>query len=77
MTPLHDVFIQGWGCGYRTLQTIASYLSLQQQGKAGQVPTIKEIQETLVHLEDKKKSFLGSREWIGSFEVNLAQHYLK
>lgn len=62
---------QGWGCGYRTLQTIASYLSLQQQPgkKAGQVPSLKEIQETLVAIEDKKKSFVGSREWIGSFEV--------
>jgi hypothetical protein len=63
---------QGWGCGYRTLQTIASYLSLQQQQpgkKAGQVPSLKEIQETLVAIEDKKKSFVGSREWIGSFEV--------
>ncbi|XP_046455605.1 ufm1-specific protease 1-like [Daphnia pulex] len=63
----------GWGCGYRTLQTIASYLSLQQQPgkKAGQVPSLKEIQETLVAIEDKKKSFVGSREWIGSFEVCL------
>ena len=34
------------------------------------VPSISEIQRILVEdLKDKEKSFLGSREWIGSFEV--------
>lgn len=64
LTPL-----QGWGCGYRTLQTIASHLSLQ--GKAGQVPTLMKIQETLVEIGDKELSFIKSREWIGSFEVKI------
>ncbi|XP_026320986.1 ufm1-specific protease 2 isoform X2 [Hyposmocoma kahamanoa] len=35
------------------------------------VPTIREIQEMLVEMEDKPKSFLNSRQWIGSFEVCL------
>ncbi|KZS06705.1 putative Ufm1-specific protease 1 [Daphnia magna] len=62
----------GWGCGYRTLQTIASHLSLQdKQGKAVQVPTLMKIQETLVEIGDKELSFIKSREWIGSFEVCL------
>ena len=34
------------------------------------VPPISEIQRILVEdLKDKQKRFLGSREWIGSFEV--------
>lgn len=35
------------------------------------VPSINKIQETLVEVEDKDKTFIGSREWIGSFEVSL------
>nr|KAF7430109.1 hypothetical protein H0235_006507 [Vespula pensylvanica] len=61
---------RGWGCGYRTLQTICSWIiinkNLQQK-----VPSIRNIQETLVTLEDKEKSFIGSRDWIGCFEVCL------
>ncbi|KAA5581875.1 hypothetical protein F3H14_37530, partial [Pseudomonas aeruginosa] len=33
------------------------------------VPSIREIQSILVDLEDKPKTFIGSRQWIGSFEV--------
>ena len=33
------------------------------------VPDIRRIQEVLVTLDDKEQSFVGSREWIGSFEV--------
>lgn len=35
------------------------------------IPTIPEIQETLVRIGDKPKSFLNSREWIGSVEVGM------
>jgi len=35
------------------------------------VPNINKIQETLVEVEDKDRTFIGSREWIGSFEVSL------
>ena len=34
------------------------------------VPTIKEIQQILVDIGDKKPSTVGSSEWIGSFEVS-------
>ncbi|XP_014358864.2 probable Ufm1-specific protease [Papilio machaon] len=61
---------RGWGCGYRTLQTLCSWLNLNYKN-INTVPSIKEIQEILVELEDKPKSFLGSRQWIGSFEVCL------
>lgn len=39
------------------------------QGCETKVPSITEIQEILVQLEDKPKTFLKSRQWIGSFEV--------
>ncbi|XP_066582896.1 probable Ufm1-specific protease 1 [Prorops nasuta] len=63
---------QGWGCGYRTLQTISSWVMLNYATRAKvSVPTIRNIQETLVLLKDKDVNFVGSREWIGSFEVCL------
>lgn len=37
--------------------------------RTGLVPSIRAIQETLVELDDKPSSFVGSRQWIGSFEV--------
>lgn len=58
----------GWGCGYRTIQSICS--SLQLKLNEGKVPTIAEIQEILIRIGDKDKSFLNSREWIGSLEVS-------
>ncbi|KAJ8717770.1 hypothetical protein PYW07_005700 [Mythimna separata] len=61
---------RGWGCGYRTLQTVCSWLTDNQNSDV-KVPSIREIQEILVQLEDKPKGFLGSRQWIGSFEVCL------
>ncbi|CAH0401336.1 unnamed protein product [Chilo suppressalis] len=61
---------RGWGCGYRTLQSICSWMN-ENYIKKQNVPSILEIQETLVEMEDKPKSFLKSRQWIGSFEVCL------
>ncbi|KAG5393049.1 hypothetical protein IGI04_023012 [Brassica rapa subsp. trilocularis] len=45
----------GWGCAYRSLQTIISW----------------EIQQTLVEIGDKDPSFVGSREWIGAIELSF------
>lgn len=60
---------KGWGCGYRTLQTICSWII--ENGNLGQsVPSIRRIQEVLVTLNDKEQPFIGSREWIGSFEFS-------
>ncbi|XP_049877215.1 ufm1-specific protease 2 [Pectinophora gossypiella] len=39
--------------------------------KEQNVPSIRELQKILVDLEDKPQSFVGSRQWIGSFEVCL------
>jgi hypothetical protein len=33
------------------------------------VPSIPAIQEVLIQLEDKPSGFMGSHDWIGSFEV--------
>ncbi|GFN91023.1 ufm1-specific protease 2 [Plakobranchus ocellatus] len=72
----------GWGCGYRTLQTLCSWVQHQQLNmppkqikKRESVPTIKEIQSALVEMGDKPHTFLGSKQWIGSFEVCLCLDY--
>ena len=63
---------RGWGCGYRTLQTIISWMVNNKKGLSEKaVPSIAEIQDTLVKMEDKPARFSGSREWIGSVEVAL------
>merc|ERR550532_1746403 len=73
---------RGWGCGYRTLQTIASWIierkgltsskHLNNDSSKTLVPSIPDIQRILVEdLKDKESGFAGSRDWIGSFEVCL------
>uniref|UniRef100_A0A0K8SSF5 Ufm1-specific protease 2 n=1 Tax=Lygus hesperus TaxID=30085 RepID=A0A0K8SSF5_LYGHE len=58
----------GWGCAYRSLQTIFSWFRWQGY-VSSQVPSIKEIQEILVRIKDKPESFVGSKQWIGSQEL--------
>uniref|UniRef100_W5K785 UFM1-specific peptidase 1 n=1 Tax=Astyanax mexicanus TaxID=7994 RepID=W5K785_ASTMX len=65
---------RGWGCGYRTVQTICSWLFMHsgpQSGKAKPPPSLPDIQQALVTIGDKQPSFLGSREWIGTYEAAL------
>lgn len=66
----------GWGCAYRSLQTLISWF--RHQGYTSKsIPTHKTIQEILVKLGDKPREFLGSRKWIGSAEVAMViQAYL-
>ncbi|KAF3687717.1 Ufm1-specific protease 2 [Channa argus] len=65
----------GWGCAYRSLQTICSWF--KQQGYVEQtVPTHREIQQALVDVGDKQASFVGSRQWIGSIEVQVVLNQL-
>ncbi|XP_013383909.1 ufm1-specific protease 1 [Lingula anatina] len=67
---------RGWGCGYRTLQTLCSWILLHEKKPSKRpVPSIPELQEALVKMQDKQKTFLGSRDWIGSFEVSLCLDY--
>jgi hypothetical protein len=60
----------GWGCAYRSLQTLTSWLKCNGYAQR-QPPGHKEIQETLVKAKDKEPSFLGSKNWIGAFECAL------
>ncbi|XP_066537911.1 inactive Ufm1-specific protease 1 [Hoplias malabaricus] len=64
---------RGWGCGYRTVQTICSWLwnvSLDPT-RSRPPPSLLEIQQVLVNIGDKPSSFLGSRDWIGTYEAAL------
>ncbi|KAJ8389303.1 hypothetical protein AAFF_G00121680 [Aldrovandia affinis] len=64
---------RGWGCGYRTLQTISSWLDMSRLHVRTNrpPPSLPKVQEALVTIGDKPPSFLGSREWIGTFEAAL------
>ena len=67
----------GWGCAYRSLQTLFSWFVLNtSKGKGKKVPKIPEIQEILVKIGDKDKSILNSNQWIGAVEVNLVLNEL-
>jgi len=73
----------GWGCGYRTLQTLCSWIffnivesdTKSKSTKSYEIPTIMDIQNALVAMQDKPSSFIKSKEWIGSFEVCLCLDY--
>uniref|UniRef100_A0A3Q3E8C4 Ufm1-specific protease 2 n=1 Tax=Labrus bergylta TaxID=56723 RepID=A0A3Q3E8C4_9LABR len=55
--------------------TICSWF--KQQGYAeGPVPTHREIQQALLDVGDKQASFVGSRQWIGSIEVQVVLNQL-
>ncbi len=69
---------RGWGCGYRTIQTMASWLCCNCSSltdKRRPPPSLPEIQQALVTMGDKPASFLNSREWIGTFEASLVLDY--
>lgn len=58
----------GWGCAYRSMQTIFSWFRYQGYTSV-EVPTHRDIQQCLVKIGDKPSTFLGSKQWIGSTEV--------
>ncbi|XP_053976006.1 probable Ufm1-specific protease 2 isoform X2 [Hylaeus volcanicus] len=60
----------GWGCAYRSLQTIISWYRLQGYTEIP-VPSHCKIQKCLVNIEDKPSSFINSKQWIGSTEVGF------
>uniref|UniRef100_H2YTM1 UFSP1/2/DUB catalytic domain-containing protein n=1 Tax=Ciona savignyi TaxID=51511 RepID=H2YTM1_CIOSA len=66
---------RGWGCGYRTLQTIISWVHFNKDFETANVPSIFEIQKALVKMDDKPHNFISSKEWLGSFEVCLCLDY--
>lgn len=58
----------GFGCGYRTIQTICSMLR-EKLGKFDvEIPSIRNIQEILVKIGDKSNKIIGFRDWIGTVE---------
>lgn len=69
-----ESFHQGWGCAYRTLQTLCSWINYNcdwSKSDPPTVPSLLKIQQTLVDIGDKPSTFIQSREWIGSFEICL------
>lgn len=64
----------GWGCAYRSLQTILSWCELEKytEFEKGILPSHELIQKALVDVGDKPHSFVGSKEWIGANEVCYA-----
>lgn len=70
-----DGFVDdGWGCAYRSLQTVVSWFQYQGYVPGVRVPSVTEIQRILKRVDFAKESqpnFVGSKEWIGSFEVML------
>lgn len=59
---------KGWGCAYRSLQTQVSWFKLNHYYD-GPIPSHADIQTTLAKMDDKPTNLIGSKEWIGSFEV--------
>ena len=59
----------GWGCAYRSLQTLASWLQENHYTHRAP-PTHAEIQSTLVSLCDKPPSFADSKQWMGALELS-------
>lgn len=64
----------GWGCAYRSLQTLWSWFVLQGYTSLA-VPSHAAIQQTLVDVGDKEASLVGSKQWIGSFEVSTCLNH--
>ena len=69
-TKMKFIFIKGWGCAYRSMQTICSWLRYQSYTSKDD-PSHYDIQQNLVDLGDKDKVFLRSRQWIGAVEISL------
>ncbi|KAH8865251.1 Ufm1-specific protease 2 [Schistosoma japonicum] len=61
---------RNWGCAYRSLQTLISWLMWQGEITPGPLPSLRDIQASIVRFGDKPKSFIGSCQWIGSLEVS-------
>ena len=81
-------FLQGWGCGYRSVQSLCSWAENKLRSSSSSsadtaaggvvacVPSLRKIQEILVEVGDKPPSFVGSKQWIGSFEACIVLDHL-
>lgn len=66
----------GWGCAYRSMQTICSWIRLQNYTERTDDPSHLEIQKLLVKIGDKEKNFINSTNWIGAIEISLCLNEL-
>ncbi|KAJ9509440.1 hypothetical protein QJQ45_001866 [Haematococcus lacustris] len=58
----------GWGCAYRSLQTLVSWFRTNHF-TSKPVPSHREIQQLLVKVGDKPAGFVGSSHWVGAVEL--------
>uniref|UniRef100_A0A6G3MFN4 Ufm1-specific protease (Trinotate prediction) n=1 Tax=Henneguya salminicola TaxID=69463 RepID=A0A6G3MFN4_HENSL len=65
------IIFEGWGCAYRSFQTIFSWFVLNGFSSILSIPTINEIQQCLVDIGDKPSSIVNSSNWIGSIEIGM------
>uniref|UniRef100_A0A914WJF0 Ufm1-specific protease 2 n=1 Tax=Plectus sambesii TaxID=2011161 RepID=A0A914WJF0_9BILA len=65
----------GWGCAYRSFQTVWSWFMLQGYTDKAP-PTHREIQQALVDIGDKPASFVGTKQWVGSMELSFCLDHL-
>ncbi len=67
----------GWGCAYRSLQTLLSWFSIQNHVRLPKIPSISQIQDTIdkINLGSKDK-LKDTREWIGATEVSWVVKHL-
>jgi len=61
---------RGWGCAYRSLQTLCSWFQKQHYTSRAP-PGHREIQSTLAALGDKPADFINSKQWIGAIELGF------
>jgi hypothetical protein len=66
---------KGWGCAYRSLQSVWSWFQLQGYTSRAP-PSILEIQKSVVATGHRPKSLIGTKEWIGSIEVMTSTELL-
>ncbi|KAI3413750.1 WD and tetratricopeptide repeat protein [Globodera pallida] len=68
----HSFDDAGWGCAYRSFQTVCSWLKFQNHIDASKpIPSHRQIQQCLVAIGDKTPNFVGSNKWIGSLELSF------
>uniref|UniRef100_UPI00398EF5F6 ufm1-specific protease 2-like n=1 Tax=Pristiophorus japonicus TaxID=55135 RepID=UPI00398EF5F6 len=70
-----DINDTGWGCAYRSLQTIISWFNFQGYINVP-IPSHEEIQKMLVSAGDTAPDIVGSADWIGSFEIRTVLNTL-
>jgi len=69
----------GWGCAYRSLQCLYSWFfhnNILDSSLYPPTPSIPEIQKYLVKAGDKTEKIVGSKDWIGAFEVNIVLNHV-